>query len=69
MIASDRELSDAQSKIADLHIKLRALFQRTDLTHFEVHVTAAGYDGLIARLQQEVNDYESRSAAAVTPRS
>jgi len=69
MITSEQELAVVQEQIADLHARLRDLFNRTDLTHFEVHLTAGGYDRMIDRLQKEVDAYEAQRAATATPRS
>ncbi|MCI0360470.1 MAG: hypothetical protein L0211_18490 [Planctomycetaceae bacterium] len=69
MITSDKELALVQEQIADLNTRLRALFNCTDLTRFEVHLTAAGYDRMIDRLQKEVDAYEAQCAAIATPRS
>jgi hypothetical protein len=69
MITSEQELANVQQQIADLHARLRAIFNDTNLTHFEVHLSAAGYDRMIDRLQKEVDAYEAQCSATATPRS
>jgi len=64
MIMNNVELDAVKRQIEEFHDRLRILFRRDDLSHFEVHLTASGYDKMIARLQREVEEYESRRSQA-----
>lgn len=57
MIANEQELSEVKAQIAELNERLQAVFKSQNLSHFEAHVTATGYDKMIAKLQREIDSY------------
>jgi len=64
MIANSAELASVQRDLQELNQRLRALFHREDLSHFEVHVTAHGIEKMIARLDGEIQEYMARQESS-----
>jgi len=64
MISNDRELELAKEQIDYLRQCRDSIFDRNEGTPFEMHLTAIGFERMMAQLQTEVDEYESRTVEA-----
>ena len=60
MIQNDQELTIAKQQIESLRQSRDAIFERNEGTAFTMHLAANGFERMMARLQSEVDEYESR---------
>jgi hypothetical protein len=64
MISNDRELELAKEHVDYLRQCRDSIFERNEGTPFEMHLTAIGFERMMAQLQTEVDEYESRTLEA-----
>lgn len=64
MIQNDRELSLAKEQIESLRQSRDRIFERNEGTPFTMHLAANGFERMMARLQAEVDQYESSALEA-----
>ncbi len=61
MIQNEQELSIAKEQIETLRRDRDAIFERNEGTPFSMHLAANGFERMMARLQDEVDEYEFRT--------
>ena len=64
MIQTDQELAIAKEQIEYLRQSRDSIFERNEGTPFMMHLSANGFERMMARLQSEVDEYESRTLEA-----
>jgi hypothetical protein len=62
MIVNDQQLGVVATQLADLEEWRDRLLNATDRSAFEVHTVVSGIERMMARLQREMNDYQSTKA-------